>query len=387
MNKLVITEYKNKILQARYENGKLSDIFLSDKSSCLGNIYVGKVANIIPNINACFVDYGEKLPCYYSLDDNKIIYADTKEHKKLKVGDEIVLQISKEAVKTKNPVGSSELSLRGDYCLVGTCEQIGVSGKITNRKLREELKACAKEVLPENMGCIIRTQAANVEVDILKNELKTLSQEITRIIDISKSRTCFSCLYKTMPDYIENIVATGSRFVDEIVTDVVEIYDELIPFVEQKGMTDMKVSLYDDSKCPLKAVYNMEKELENALRERVWLKSGAYLVIQQTEAMVVVDVNTGKAISGKDMEAHMLSVNREAAIETCRQLRLRNLSGIIIIDFINMKNPADIYEIRDIIMRELERDPVPAKFVDITKLGLIELTRKKIKKPLHEILK
>jgi ribonuclease G len=102
---------------------------------------------------------------------------------------------------------------------------------------------------------------------------------------------------------------------------------------------------------------------------------------------VVVDVNTGKAISGKDMEAHMLSVNREAAIETCRQLRLRNLSGIIIIDFINMKNPADIYEIRDIIMRELERDPVPAKFVDITKLGLIELTRKKIKKPLHEILK
>jgi ribonuclease G len=157
--------------------------------------------------------------------------------------------------------------------------------------------------------------------------------------------------------------------------------------VEQKEMTDMKVSLYDDSKCPLKAVYNMEKELENALRERVWLKSGAYLVIQQTEAMVVVDVNTGKAISGKDMEAHMLSVNREAAIETCRQLRLRNLSGIIIIDFINMKNPADIYEIRDIIMRELERDPVPAKFVDITKLGLIELTRKKIKKPLHEILK
>ena len=102
--------------------------------------------------------------------------------------------------------------------------------------------------------------------------------------------------------------------------------------------------------------------------------------------MVVVDVNTGKAVSGKDISSHMMKVNTEAAIETCRQLRLRNLSGIVIIDFINMKNPDDIIKIRDILIRELADDPVPAKFVDITKLGLIELTRKKLKRPLHEML-
>ena len=127
--------------------------------------------------------------------------------------------------------------------------------------------------------------------------------------------------------------------------------------------------------------------MEGALKERVWLKSGAYLIIQQTEAMVVVDVNTGKAISGRDMEQHMLKVNTEAAIETCRQLRLRNLSGIVVIDFINMKDPDDILRIRDTLIRELADDPVPAKFVDITKLGLIELTRKKLKRPLHEMVK
>lgn len=102
--------------------------------------------------------------------------------------------------------------------------------------------------------------------------------------------------------------------------------------------------------------------------------------------MVVVDVNTGKSVSGKDMSQHILKVNTEAAVETCRQLRLRNLSGIIVIDFINMKNPDDIYKIRDVLIKELADDPVPAKYVDITKLGLIELTRKKLKRPLHEML-
>lgn len=386
MRKLVVTQYEGKILQATILDGKVTDLNLSENSTVLGNIYVGKIANIVDNINACFVDYGDSLPCYYSLDDNDIIYADGKEHSKLRVGDEIVVQISRDAVKTKNPVGSSELTLRGDYCVVHTGNQIGVSNKISSRKLRDELKEMARQILPDGMGCIIRTNAADSERTTIQKELTELSGRLSQIIKSAVTRKCFSCLYRNPPEYIENITFMGSQKIDEFITDDEDIYNCFTDYARKKNLLSINAVFYCDKDLPLAALYNLRKEVEGALKERVWLKSGAYLIIQQTEAMVVVDVNTGKAVSGKDISSHMLKVNTEAAIETCRQLRLRNLSGIVIIDFINMKNPDDIIKIRDILTRELADDPVPAKFVDITKLGLIELTRKKLKRPLHEML-
>ena len=345
------------------------------------------MSNIVNNINACFVDYGDRLPCYYSLDDNDIIYADGREHTKLRIGDEIVVQISRDAVKTKNPVGSSELTLRGDYCVVHTGEQIGVSNKISSRKLRDELKDIARNTLPAGIGCIIRTNAVDADPELIKHELNELGGRLTQILKAAATRKCFSCLYRNPPEYIENITFMGSNKLDSLVTDDEEIFHVFEDYIEKKQPGTIDLTLHTDTECPLTAIYNLNKEVEGALKERVWLKSGAYLIIQQTEAMVVVDVNTGKAISGRDMEQHMLKVNTEAAIETCRQLRLRNLSGIVVIDFINMKNPDDILRIRDTLIRELADDPVPAKFVDITKLGLIELTRKKLKRPLHEMVK
>ena len=387
MRKLVVTHYDNKILQTVIQDGKVTDLNLSEGSTVLGNIYVGKVANIVNNINACFVDYGDRLPCYYSLDDNNIIYADGREHTKLRIGDEIVVQISRDAVKTKNPVGSSELTLRGDYCVVHTGEQIGVSNKISSRKLRDELKDIARNTLPAGIGCIIRTNAVDANPELIKRELNELGGRLTQILKAAATRKCFSCLYRNPPEYIENITFMGSNKLDSLVTDDEEIFHVFEDYIEKKQPGTIDLTLHTDTECPLTAIYNLNKEVEGALKERVWLKSGAYLIIQQTEAMVVVDVNTRKAISGKDMEQHMLKVNTEAAIETCRQLRLRNLSGIVVIDFINMKNPDDILRIRDTLIRELADDPVPAKFVDITKLGLIELTRKKLKRPLHEMVK
>lgn len=385
MRKLVVTHYENKILQATILDGKVTDLNLSESSTVLGNIYVGKVANIVDNIDACFIDYGDSLPCYYSLDDNDILYADGKVHSKLRIGDEVIVQISRDAVKTKNPVGSSELTIRGDYSVVHTGGQIGVSGKISNRKMREDLKNLARETLPDNMGCIIRTNAANAEPDAVVHELNELAGRLEQILKAAVTRKCFSCLFRNQPEYIENITFIGSQKIDEFVTDDPDIFNLFKKHAEKKGLNDINAVLYSDDNCPLSAIFNLKKEVEGALKERVWLKSGAYLVIQQTEAMVVVDVNTGKSITGKDMTQHMLKVNTEAAIETCRQLRLRNLSGIVIIDFINMKDPDDILKIRDVLIKELADDPVPAKYVDITKLGLIELTRKKLKKPLHEM--
>lgn len=385
MRKLVVTHYENKILQATIHEGKVTDLNLSEYATVLGNIYVGKVTNIVDNINACFIDYGDKLPCYYSLDDNDIIYADGRDHSKLRIGDEVVVQISRDAVKTKNPVGSSELTLRGDYSVVHTGSQIGVSGKINSKKLRDDLKKLARETLPESMGCIIRTNAADTDPDTIKKELNDLAGRLAQILRAATTRKCFSCLFRNPPEYIENITLIGSQKIDEFVTDDPDIFNAFREYSDKKELSDINAVLYSDDSCPLSAIYNLKKEVEGALKERVWLKSGAYLIIQQTEAMVVVDVNTGKSVSGKDMAQHMLKVNTEAAIETCRQLRLRNLSGIIVIDFINMKNPDDIYKIRDVLIKELSDDPIPAKYVDITKLGLIELTRKKLKRPLHEM--
>lgn len=391
MTKLVITRYKNKILQALVEDGRVMDLSVSSESSVLGNIYIGRIANVVENIHACFVDYGDKLPCYYSLDDGEIIYADGKHHEKPKAGDEIVVQISREAVKTKNPVGTSELTLKGDYCLVHMGSQIGVSNRIADKEARERLKSLARDILPEGMGCIIRTNAETAdEVEVVR-ELTVLSGRLSQILKARSTRKCYSCLYRTPPEYLENITFVGRSRIDECVTDDAVIYEELVSFSHSRNEQDaaeaLTVTLYDDKNCPLTAVYNLSKEIEGALKERVWLKNGGYLVIQQTEAMAVIDVNTGKAVSGKDKDAHLLRVNTEAAIESCRQLRLRNLSGIVVIDFINMSRDDDIYKLRDILIHELARDSVPAKFVDITKLGLIELTRKKIRKPLHEELK
>lgn len=386
MRKLVVTHYNNRILQATIQDGRISDLNLTENSSVLGNIYVGKVANIVNNINACFIDYGDRLPCYYSLDDNDIIYADGCEHSKLRIGDEVIVQISRDAVKTKNPVGSSELTIRGNYCVVHTGSQIGVSNKISSKKQREDLKTIARDTLPENLGCIIRTNAAEADPSLLKQELNELGGRLQQIIRNAATRKCFSCLYRNPPEYIENITFIGSHKIDEFITDDEDVYNAFRDYTEKQHIDFIASSLHTDTTCPLSAIYNLNKEVEGALKDRVWLKSGAYLIIQQTEAMVVVDVNTGKATSGRDMDQHMLKVNTEAAIETCRQLRLRNLSGIIVIDFINMKNPNYILKIRDILINELANDPVPAKYVDITKLGLIELTRKKLKRPLHEMI-
>lgn len=391
MTKLVITRYRDKILQAFVDDGKVMELSVSDESCVLGNIYIGRIANVVENIHACFVDYGDKLPCYYSLDDGEVIYADGKQHEKPKAGDEILVQISREAVKTKNPVGTSELTLKGDYCLVHMGSQIGVSNKISDNETRERLKALARSILPEGTGCIIRTNANEADDEVIACELNRLSGRLSQILKSKATRKCYSCLYRTPPEYLENITFFGRSRIDECVTDDAAIYDELKGFMEGREQQDAgaatpALTLHDDGSCPLTAVYNLAREIEGALKERVWLKSGGYLVIQQTEAMVVIDVNTGKAVSGKNMDEHLLKINTDAAVESCRQLRLRNLSGIVVIDFINMKRNDDIYKLRDILIRELAKDSVPAKFVDITKLGLVELTRKKIRKPLHEEL-
>jgi len=165
------------------------------------------------------------------------------------------------------------------------------------------------------------------------------------------------------------------------------LYEALADYLKEYQPWDLqKLRLYEDHLLPMPKLYNLEKALEEALRERVWLKSGAYLVIQPTEALTVIDVNTGKFEASKKKQQTFRKINQEAAREIARQLRLRNLSGIIVADFIDMENPDDKYALIETLRQELKKDPVKTVLVDMTPLGLVEITRKKVRKTLQEQL-
>jgi ribonuclease G len=387
MNKLVVTNYKNRYLEAFFEDDRLMDLKLYDKSSELGSIYVGRVANVIPNLNACFVDYGESLPAYYSLTENKHIILNSKKNAKISIGDELLIQISKEAIKTKNPVATAELSLKGEYVIVTVGGNIGISSKIKGSKRREELKNLAASYLPKGMGCIVRTNAENAGNSEIEAEINRFVKRLNNILEVADKRTCFSCIYKNNPEYIDSFIVKYNTSLEKVISDDPEVIEDFQRYMTEKSINDVELTFYQDETLSLMSLFDLNKELQGALNKKVWLKSGGYLVVEQTEALSVIDVNTGKAIKGKSSEENFLRINKEAALEACRQLRLRNISGIIIIDFINMADKRNMDIIREILEKELSKDYVPAKFVDVTRLELVEITRKKIRKSLGEVIK
>ncbi|MDD3796248.1 MAG: ribonuclease E/G, partial [Lachnospiraceae bacterium] len=237
------------------------------------------------------------------------------------------------------------------------------------------------------------TNAAEAGESAILAELKVLDDRLTRIQDTAKYRTCFSCLYRTPLQWLKRIdsIPWGQDDAAEhssIVVEDAELQEQLQQYLEQNHPDDLvRLVHYQDALLPMVKLYSLEKELKEALLPRVWLRSGGYLIIQPTEALTVVDVNTGKFEGEKKKEAAVLKVNLEAARETARQLRLRNLSGIIIVDFINMTEEASKKQLIEVLKQNLLMDPVPARFVDITKLELVEITRKKIEKPLEESMR
>jgi len=398
-NKLVITKQQNNIVSAFFEGKDMVQVSLNtlEESSILGNIYLGKVKNIIKNINAAFVEIEDGRMCYYSMAENRypIVtseqdYLETEAkltEVKVKTGDELLVQVTKEDVKTKAPVANSNLNFTGKYvALTYGKTTIGVSTKITDEKERHRLKNIAKKFEHKEYSFIVRTNAAYMPEEKIINEMQKLKEayENIRKFGIHKSR--FSCIYKTPPNYICDIRDGYAENVDEFITDDKELYTNIKEYLELYQSEDLaKLRLYEDPTLSLTNLYGINDKLVAALRPMVWLKSGGSLVIQPTEALSVIDVNTGKAVSGKKkVQETFLKVNREAAKEIAKQIRLRNLSGIIIIDFIDMDEKKD----NDLLMEELEsyfkKDPVKTTLVDMTALGLVEVTRKKVRKPLYE---
>lgn len=400
-NKLVITKKDNVIVSAFFEGKDLVQVSLNaaKEASILGNIYLGKVKNIVKNINAAFIEIEDGRMCYYSLGENRYpIMAKEQEYSekdaalnevKIKMGDELIVQVVKEDIKTKAPVVSSNLNFTGKYvALTYGKPSVGVSSKIVDEKERKRLKELARKYQHKDYGFIIRTNAAFVPEESIVDEMKRLIETYENLRRYGVHQNRFSLLFQTPPNYICDIRDSYTNHVDEFISDDLELYTHMKDYLESFQPEDLnKLRLYQDDILKLANLYGVNDKLSDAIRPMVWLKSGGSLVIQPTEALTVIDVNTGKAVAGKkQVQETFVKVNREAAKEIAKQIRLRNLSGIIIIDFIDMELQKD----KDLLMGELEeyfkKDPVKTTLVDMTALGLVEVTRKKVRKPLHEQL-
>ena len=387
--KFLITKFDQKIFTTVLEDEIVVELHCmkeEENIAALGTIYVGKVKNIVSNIQAAFVEIANGVECYYSLPDNKApIFIRKVGKKPLCVGDELIVQVSKEAVKTKVPTVSSKIELSGKYAVLTSGDnRIGASMKLAKEE-RERLIAIASKFSSQEYGLIMRTNAKDIEPQILEDEIKKLVLEFKKIVSNAKTRACYSCLRKAPKQYLTELKNMNQEGLSEFVVEDKELYEEIESFLLDNQPEDMdKLRLYQDKLLPLHKLYSIEKQIENALKEKAWMKSGAYLVIQPTEALTVIDVNTGKYISKKKDEKEFLKINIEAAKEAAKQIRLRNLSGIIIIDFINLSTKEYMDVVIDVLQGELRKDPVTTSYVDVTKLQLVEVTRKKIRKPFHE---
>lgn len=373
------------------ENDEIIEIHCNDmeqteqQTPVLGNIYIGKVQNIVANIGAAFIDIGG-VNCYYDMSQAETALFTNKIGKKpLCIGDELVVQISREAVKTKAPTVSSNLNFTGRYAVLTSGNtRIGVSAKLAKSE-REEYRRKLGDLANEEYGIIVRTNAKDVPFDIVLDEIEQLKRRYESIKEHAVHRTCYSCLEMAMQPYLSGLKNVYTNGLSEIQVECEDLYEEVRSYFEKEQPELLEIlHFYENDKLSLSSLYNLHTIRDRAMNERVWLKHGGYLVIQPTEALTVIDVNSGKYVSKKKTPETYLKLNLEAAQEIAKQLRLRNISGIILVDFINM----DDDELMQQLIKEMRilcgKDPVQTTVVDVTGLQLMEITRKKVRKPLYE---
>lgn len=360
------------------------------EKSILGNIYTGQVENIASNIQAAFVQIEPGKRCYYSLAEAQraVFSAGRKGNGPLRPGDELLVQVSRDAMKGKLPALTSNLNFTGRYLVLTTGDKkFGLSSKLALED-RHRLSGWLKEEAErpdKEFGIIVRTNAADASKEEILKELEWLKGRYHKAVVQGRNRTCFSLVLETEPFYVAAVRDAYGRDLDEIITDVPEIREMILGYLEEiSPELKEKLRFYQDKLLPLYKLYRVETALDAIQKEKVWLNSGGFLVIQQTEAFVSIDVNSGKYTGKKKMEETFRKINLEAAAEIGRQLRLRNLSGIILIDFINMENPDHRDELFHVLQKLLRKDPVKSRAIDITPLHILEMTRKKVRRPVIE---
>lgn len=377
---LAIIRQKNQFISAVFDGRDLDDVIVDEAGDLalrVGDIYIGKVSHIVRNIHAAFVEVQKDCMCYVPLSEaggGRIVQ-----------GQEMPVQIKKAAVKSKRAVASCKLQFAGKYAVVtNDSEEKSITSKITDETVRARLEQILEPLREIPFGIILRTGCQHASDASIQEECARLVREAEQVASKSKTRIRFSRLYRSDMEVVKYLRSTPKGRFDRIITDEREIYEML---GETGEFADENIVFYEDESYPLEKLLGIGDKLEKALMRHVWLKSGASLVIDPTEALTVIDVNTQKAIEGKrSSETTFFQINREAAREAARQIRIRNISGIILIDFIDMKDREHIQVLLRELESEFEKDSVKTNVVDITKLGLVEITRMKVRKPLREFM-
>ena len=367
------------------ENGLLTEKITIEKSSqnIEGNIYVGKVQNVLPGLQAAFIDIGQDKNTFIHLkdilpkvDESSETYNDNDVNIKdiIKPGMNLLVQVRRAESSKKGARVSTHISLSGKYLvLMPNANFITISQKIENKKECDRLKELFKELLPKDMGAIVRTSAQRKEKDDIENEINSLVQEWNTIQKEKEMAKKVPCLIHKGHSAIERILNDiDEKNINSITVNDKETY-EIIKQLS-KNSSNIKISL----KSNLFENYDIQKQLDELGKRKIWLKCGGFITIDKTEALTAIDVNSGKFIGKQTLEQTVYTVNREATIEIAKQLKLRDIGGIIIIDYIDMHDIQNKEKIEELLKEELKKDRSKTQVLGFTKLNLLEMTRKHI---------
>lgn len=388
LRKLIINEKTSQLRCAIYEGTELVEVHYEqlDDKDIVGNIYKARVTKVLPGMQAAFVNLGLDKNGYlhrndlitYQLANEKLKEKKTINHF-VHEGEELLVQVVKEGTENKGPKLTTNIELGNDILVYKPYgNYITVSKKIMDDAKRNDLLTLAKKLRVDEEGIIFRTACIDKEENEIIAEYEKLKQQFLQLK--SKQKEIPSLVFEAR-EFLERIfheLPLSSN--DMIISDQfkrVQQLKKLYPHVEVE---------YFSQKEQIFSYYKLDQEIEKILKRIVWLKSGGYIIVEQTEAMVIIDVNTGKFSGKLSMRETVLKTNEEAAKEIVKQIRLRNLSGIILIDFIDMSHEEDKQKISDIISKELKKDRVQTKVYGFTQLNIFQMTRRKIRQSLERVL-
>jgi len=399
-NQILINVTFNETRVAIMERGSVAELYIERESTprIVGNIYKGIVGKVVPGMQAAFIDIGLEKSGFISVEDvnEDSLYdfylesGETNEQSKkeekvliqdiLREGQHALVQVLKEPVGGKGAKVSSYIAIPGKYLvLLGTVEIIGISRKIEDPEERDRLSSVIREMKPKGFGLIARTASIGASAKELKRDMNELMGRWEDVRKKSEARKRPALLYREPKLYIKTVRDFISTDISKILVDSPEVYKEIKAYLK-RNFSDfkIKVELYKD-KEPLFEQFGIDNEIRKIFKNKVWLKSGGHIIIEEAEGLTVVDVNTGRYQSGKNQEETIYSLNMEAAQEIVKQIRLRNLVGIVVIDFIDIRNPKLRGQIYEAFVEALKQDKSRSVVLEMSSFGVIQMTRQRLR--------
>lgn len=391
MKEIFINKTQNISRIVLIENGNIIEKYEEDdrKRRLEGKIYLGLVQNVLQGMQAAFINIGETKNTFIHLKDilpkvnvvtNKEVEQEQNIKKLVKTGDRILIQVKRDATSIKGAKVSTHISIPSRYFVLMPDTDIRtISQKIEKQAERKRLTDITSKILPDNFGVIIRTSAINKKEDVLEKDLKgviELWKNIEKQVD-SEDIVPPQIVYEGQTFIEKLLVDLVDKEIEKIVVNDKKVYEEVKKIIEDLEEFNIKLELKENEN--IFGTYDIEEQLEKSEQRKIWLRCGGFITIDKTEALTAIDVNSGKYIGNKDLEQTVFKVNKEASEEIAKQLRLRDIGGIIIIDYIDMADEKHKKQVVEVLEESFKKDRSKTQIVGFSKLNLLEMTRKHMK--------